>query len=156
MDEFATHYAKAMQPSMHPDAAAFHEAIKQNESDKTLALIYADWLEEHGNPAAARIIREHNVGADDSNYHAFNAYNDKTLFNVDSSSPDGAFYANLHKHNNLNFISLRQKNGNGSLAWIGRNTSPEEAAEQVGQLEAEGVKVHGHQHLTNSTASSNS
>jgi uncharacterized protein (TIGR02996 family) len=41
---------------MTPDES-FMQAIRQNTDDDTLRLIYADWLEEHGNAARAQFIR---------------------------------------------------------------------------------------------------
>ena len=35
------------------DEAAFLEAIHQSPKDETLRLVYADWLEERGDPRAA-------------------------------------------------------------------------------------------------------
>lgn len=43
---------------MHPEEAAFHQNIIDNPHDETAPLVYADWLEEHGNrPATAEMIR---------------------------------------------------------------------------------------------------
>src|SRR5436189_3592451 len=36
---------------------AFLQAIRDNPADDTVRLIYADWLEEHGDAARARFIR---------------------------------------------------------------------------------------------------
>jgi uncharacterized protein (TIGR02996 family) len=44
----------------HPDERGFHHALAESPADKTNALVYADWLEEHGQPAHAEMIRRHN------------------------------------------------------------------------------------------------
>ena len=39
------------------DEAAFLEALKANPADDTTRLVYADWLDEHGEPAKAEYLR---------------------------------------------------------------------------------------------------
>lgn len=39
--------------------AAFHRAMHDHPTDRTPGLVYADWLEENGRPAAAGVIRAH-------------------------------------------------------------------------------------------------
>ena len=41
----------------HPDQVAFLNAIHDNPDDDTPRLVYADWLEEHGEPDRAEFIR---------------------------------------------------------------------------------------------------
>jgi uncharacterized protein (TIGR02996 family) len=42
---------------MHPDAAAFERAILADPADRTPQLVYADWLDEHDDPAFAAALR---------------------------------------------------------------------------------------------------
>ena len=39
------------------DEAAFLEVLKANSADDTTRLVYADWLDEHGEPAKAEYLR---------------------------------------------------------------------------------------------------
>ena len=43
--------------TLHPEAAAFLAAIAANPDDDTPRLIFADWLEEHGEPERAEFVR---------------------------------------------------------------------------------------------------
>lgn len=43
--------------NLHPEAAAFLRAIAANPDDDTPRLVFADWLEEHGEPERAEFVR---------------------------------------------------------------------------------------------------
>lgn len=43
---------------MHPDELAFTKAMIERPDDITLRLVFADWLEEHGQEGRARIMRK--------------------------------------------------------------------------------------------------
>lgn len=53
MTEYAIQYAA----SLHPDEEAFHRRMSASPDDSIPPLIYADWLEEHDQPAHAAFIR---------------------------------------------------------------------------------------------------
>lgn len=42
------------------DMAAFHDGMTANDQGELPSLVYADWLDEHDKPMAARAIRAHN------------------------------------------------------------------------------------------------
>jgi uncharacterized protein (TIGR02996 family) len=42
---------------MHPEAAAFERAILTDPDDRTAQLVYADWLDEHGDHEFAVALR---------------------------------------------------------------------------------------------------
>jgi uncharacterized protein (TIGR02996 family) len=41
------------------EEAGFHQAMEAGPRDVVTPLVYADWLDEHGHPGLARVIREH-------------------------------------------------------------------------------------------------
>jgi uncharacterized protein (TIGR02996 family) len=45
------------EPAMHTDRAAFLAAILDRPDDDLPRLVYADWLDEHGEPERAEFIR---------------------------------------------------------------------------------------------------
>lgn len=49
--------AAVMTGSLEADAAAFEAAIRVSPADDTPRIVYADWLEEHGDPGRAEFIR---------------------------------------------------------------------------------------------------
>ena len=42
---------------MNPEMTAFLQAIAEEPADDTSRLVFADWLEEHDQPARAEFIR---------------------------------------------------------------------------------------------------
>src|SRR5687768_17319061 len=44
-------------PKAHPEAVALYRAILAHPDEDTPRLVYADWLDEHGQPAHAEFIR---------------------------------------------------------------------------------------------------
>lgn len=50
-------YERRLKLERHPDMEGFHQAFHKSRRDLTPQLVYADWLDEHGNPGAALAIR---------------------------------------------------------------------------------------------------
>lgn len=71
--QYADEYATALTPrryeadertpaddvAAHPDTAGFHAKMREEGQFGSTPLVYADWIEEYGMPAAANIIRQH-------------------------------------------------------------------------------------------------
>lgn len=57
--DYPDSYAKAIRYSARylPEHRAFHTVLVENPTDRTPALVYADWLDDNGEPEVAHIIR---------------------------------------------------------------------------------------------------
>lgn len=69
---YAANYSRALRYGGSHGHADFHAKLHENSDEKTTALVYADWLDENGQPHAAALIRrhcnEHDFGVHDANY----------------------------------------------------------------------------------------
>ena len=122
----------------HPDEQAFHRLLHENRNDTTAALVYADWLEEHGQSAAAHIIRKHveekGTGAErigmwnraEPRFHIHGGDTGRGFWKIDISHPN--------QHDPGRFW--------GGLQWEA-TVSPEEGTALARDLFANGAQAYG-------------
>ncbi len=139
-----THY-------MDPSHADFHAAIHANPDEAMGGLTYADWLEEHGMPAHAHVIRSHVgemqkvnegvvPGGDDFDISGTGGIPGQLVnphpsqFTVDTSRyGDGLFR-----------IRLQSPQSEHPVWWSFNHKNPQEADQLVNQLWQEGAVTHPH------------
>lgn len=61
------------------EMAAFHRAMHAAPDDRTPALVYADWLDDHDHPEAAEVIRAHGERVGPPHHNIYGSPQDPTF-----------------------------------------------------------------------------
>lgn len=118
----------------YPEVKSFHQNMTDNPHDSLPHLVYVDWLEEHGMPAHAKMIRGH--------IDKVTSGQTKQLpTEVEHFTPSNTPSYATNIGNTILSLYLKNHNNDHSFYYSMRDLNPSHLEELAEQLQNEGVEL---------------